>query len=114
MPRCLIDTGAQVNLIPKRHVVKQGWAYDLGGAKVISGFNGEPCPMDGVLWAKIKLGPTTLSKTEFQVCSAISVPILGIHTLSKMGFLVDCRQGTLCKADTGERIQCSIVNAPKN
>ena len=114
MPRCLIDTGAQVNLIPKKDVVKQGWMYDLAGAKTISGFSGDTYPMDGVLRATVTLGPATVEEAEFQVCPKISVPILGIHTLSEMGFVVNCKKGTLCVTETGQHIQCSVVHSQKN
>ena len=113
LSRCLIDTGAQVNLIPKKDVVRQGWMYDMAGAKVISGFSGDTHPMDSVLKATVTLGPTTVHEAEFQVCPKISVPILGIHTLSQMGFVVDCKKGTLCSTETGQHIQCSVVYSQK-
>ena len=84
------------------------------GVKIISGFAGDPQPMDGVLQADIQIGPTKMNEVEFQVCPKLSVPILGIYTLSKMGFTVDCKQGTLCDPETGKRVQCSVVNAQKN
>ena len=114
LPRCLIDTGAQVNLIPKRDVVKQGWHFDFTGAKKICGFDGAPRGMDGVFTGTIKIGPTTLEEVDFQVCPQISVPIVGMDTLGKMGFNVNCRDGKLCQQSTGKYVQCSMVESRKN
>ena len=114
LPRCLIDTGAQINLIPKKDVVKQGWHYELAGAKKICGFDGAPRGMDGLFTAAVKIGPTTLEKVDFQVCPQISVPIVGIDTLGKMGYNVNCREGRLSKQGIDEVVQCSVVVNQKN
>ena len=114
MSRCLVDTGAQINLIPRKDIVKNGWTYDKAGAQVVYGFDGQPSALDGVFSSTIQVGPTTKKDVRFHVSPSISVPILGIDTLRDMGFSVNCAEGELVAESTGHIIRCSVVLNQKN
>ena len=57
IPWCLIDTGAEVNLISVRDAIKYGFSYNLGGIQKIRGFNGGISAIDGVMECDMRLGP---------------------------------------------------------
>ena len=95
-PRCLIDTGSEVNLISMRDVINHGMQYEMGGIEAIRGFNGKTSPFNGLLHCKIRLGPCGEGKdAEFLVTSAVSIPINGMPTLSDLEVMVDCRERLL-------------------
>ena len=71
IPRCLIDTGAEVNLISVKDAIKYGFSYDMGGIQKIKGFNGGISAVDGVMECDLRLGPCgEPKKVEFLVTSA--------------------------------------------
>ena len=114
-PRCLVDTGSEVNLISMRDVVKHGMQYEMGGIEAIRGFNGKTSPVDGLLRCKIRLGPCGEGKdAEFLVTSAVSIPIIGMPTLSDLEVMVDCRE-RLLQDNCGNVVKCSAASQmPKN
>ena len=84
-PRCLIDTGSEVNLISVRDAIKHGMEYEFGGIQAIKGFNGVQSPVDGLMPCKIRLGPRGEEKeAEFLVTSLVTIPIIGFPTLSDL------------------------------
>ena len=75
-----------------RDVIKHGMQYEMGGIEAIRGFNGKTSPVDGLLRRKIRLGPSAEGKeAEFLVTSTVSIPIIGMPTLSDLEVMVDCR-----------------------
>ena len=64
--RCLIDSGSEVNVISVKDAVKNGFVYELGGIKKISGFNGSSSPVDSLMDCDIRLGQSgETKKVEF-------------------------------------------------
>ena len=57
VPRCLIDTGAEVNLISVKDAIKYGVSYNMGGIQKIKGFNGGVSAVDRVMECGLRLGP---------------------------------------------------------
>ena len=113
-PRCLIDTGSEVNLISVRDAIKHGMEYEFGGIQAIKGFNGVQSPVDGLMRCKIRLGPRGEEKeAEFLVTSAVTIPIIGFPTLSDLEISLDCRE-RLLHDDQGNVVRCSAATAPKN
>ena len=112
--RCLIDTGAEVNLVPKASVVKYGFSFDKSGIKMLSGFDGTKSAVDGAFSGTLKIGPAKHDDVEFLISSSISIPIIGLPTLSALGISVDCGAGELTEKSTGHTVQCSVVFSQKN
>ena len=114
IPRCLIDTGAEVNLISIKDAVKYGFSYDMGGIQKVKGFNGEVSAVDGTMMGSLRLGSCgEPKKVEFLVTSAATIPIIGYPTLSEMGIRVDCQERILFD-EAGNIVRCSAVSALKN
>ena len=114
IPRCLIDTGAEVNLISVRDAIKYGFSYNLGGIQKIKGFNGGVSAVDGTMECDMRLGPCGEPKrVEFLVTSASTIPIIGCPALSELGIKMDCQERILFD-DAGNVVRCSAVNALKN
>ena len=55
IPRCLIDTGAEVNLMSVKDAIKYGFSYDMGGIQKIRGFNGGVSAVDGTMVCDLRL-----------------------------------------------------------
>ena len=86
-PRCLIDTGVEVNLISIKDAIEYGFSYNMGGIQKIKGFNGGVSTVDGVVECEILLGPCgEPKKMEFMVTSVVTIPILS----DKGGNVVRC------------------------
>ena len=114
IPRCLIDTGAEVNLISVRDAIKYGFSYDLGGIQKIKVFNGGVSAVDGTMECDMHLGPCgEPKKVEFLVTLASTIPIIGCPALSQLGIKTDCQERILFD-DVGNVVRCFAVNALKN
>ena len=61
IPQCLIDTGAEVNLISVKDTIKYEFSYNLGGIQKIRGFYGAINAIDGVMECDIRLQGTKKS-----------------------------------------------------
>ena len=114
IPRCLIDTGAEVNLISVRDAIKYGFSYNLGGIQKIRGFNGGISAVDGTMECDMRLGPCgEPRRVEFFVSSASTIPIIGCHALSELDIRMDCQERILFD-DAGNVVRCSAMSALKN
>ena len=114
IPRCLIDTGAEVNLISVKDAIKYGFSYDMGGIQKVRGFNGGVSAVDGTMVCDLRLGPCgEPKKVEFLVTSAATIPIIGCPTLSELGVHMDCQERILFD-EAGNVVRCSAVSALKN
>ena len=95
-PRCLIDTGSEANLISVRDAIKYGMQYEMGGIEAIRGFNAMTSPVDGLMHCEIRLERCGEAKqADFLVSSAVTIPIIGLPTLSDLEVMVDCRERLL-------------------
>ena len=112
--RCLIDSGSEVNLISVKDAIKQGFGYELGGIKKISGFNGSSSPVDGLMDCETRLGPRgNTKKVEFLVTPNVTIPILGCLALNELGLMMDCKE-RIPMDDQGNIVRCSAVHNLKN
>ena len=114
IPRCLTDTGAEVNLISVKDGIKYGFSYNMGAIQKIKGFNGGVSAVDGAMECDLRLGPCGEPKrVEFLVTSAATIPIIGCPTLAELGIRVDCQERVLFD-EAGNVVRCSAVNVLKN
>lgn len=112
--RCLVDTGAEVNLISVKDVIKYGFSYNLGGIQKIKGFNGGVSPVAGVMECDIRLGPCgDPKKVEFLVTSDTTIPIIGCPALAELGIQMDFQERILFN-DEGNVVRCSASNRLKS
>lgn len=114
-PRCLIDTGSEVNIFPLRFCTKYGFSYGPGSVKVLKGFNGAEGSVLGAMEATLKVGRDfSIVPAEFIVSSEISVPIIGLPTLKDMKIQVDCEGHELVHRESGSVVRCSMTTIQKN
>ena len=113
-PRCLVDTGSEVNLISRKDVTKYGFSFEMAGIQKISGFNGAISAVDGMMTCDIRLGPSGESKrVEFLVTPATTIPIIGCPTLAELKISLNLQERIL--QDTqGNVVRCSAARTSKN
>ena len=108
--KALIDTGSQVDMIPLNLVTKYGLPMRLGSTCHVAGFNGAQSKVVGSVECTVRFGPNKVpTKVEFVVCFDASQPVIGLQTLSRMGYAVDCGNGYLTSNETGEVVKCKVV-----
>ena len=108
--RCLIDTGAQVNLMPASDVTKNQFVLQKGGIQEVRGFNGSPGKIVGTIKGMVQVGPDKEAKeTSFLVSPDISVPVIGFPILRDFGLSIDCQNHQIYNDRTGEAVLCSVV-----
>ena len=113
--RCLIDTGSQVNLIPKADVTRNQFVVSKNEIKEIYGFNGVPGQILGTVTGSLKLGPNKEPReASFMVSSEITTPIIGFPTLRDFGLSINCQKHEIVNEQTGESVFCSVVIDEKN
>ena len=114
LSRCLIDTGSEVNLLPKSVAVKYGFTMNKAGVSMLLDFHGGSSAVEGSTALDLQIGPTTMQGCEFIISPAISVPIIGLPALQTLGIRVDCAEGELVEKTTGATVKCSVVQKQKN
>ena len=113
-PRCLIDTGSEVNVISVKDATKHGFEYEMGGIQRITGFNGTTSGVDGMMMREVQLGPCGEPKeVEFLVTPGPTIPIIGCPTLADLRISLDCQERILSD-EQGNVVRCSAVFTPKN
>ena len=113
--RYLVDTGSQANVISVHDATKYGISFRPGGIQRLEGYNGYVSPVCGMVDCDVNFGPGNETRTlEFVVTSDVTSPILGLPVLQDFQVLVDCAAHELVDAQTGNTIQCSLVEAPRN
>ena len=113
-PRCLIDTGSEVNVMSVKDAIKHGFKYEMGGIQKITGFNGTTSAVDGMMMCKVQLGLCGEGKeVEFLVTAGPTIPIIGCPTLAELRISLDCQERILSD-EQGNIVRCSAVFTPKN
>ena len=113
--KCLIDTGAQANLMPAGDVTRHQFVVNKGGIKEVRGFNGSPGKILGTVMGDLQFGPDKgTKKVEFLVSPDVGEPIIGFPTLRDFGLSINCQSHEIYNERTGEAVLCSVVNAEKN
>ena len=113
--KCLIDTGAQANLMPAGDVTRHQFVVNKGGIKEVRGFNGSPGKILGTVMGDLQFGPDKgTKKVEFLVSPDVGEPIIGFPTLRDFGLSINCQSHEIYNESTGEAVLCSVVNAEKN
>ena len=60
LSRCLVDTGSEVNLLPKSVAVKYGFIVNKAGVNALLDFHGGSSAVDGSTALNLQIGPTTV------------------------------------------------------
>ena len=111
---CLLDTGAQVNLMPAREVSRHGFPYRRDGIRAVRGFDGSPGRILGTVMGQLSIGRGESVMTEFLVSPDVTKPIVGIGALASMGMSIDCATRELINNRTGDILLCTVVIGEKN
>ena len=94
--KCLIDTGAGLNVIPLQLACRQGWIVDESVKKRVRAFNNSVETSLGTVTLEVQLGSSpALHLVDFDVLGSAQQVILGLPALAKMEALVDCSKGTV-------------------
>ena len=113
-PRCLIDTGSEVNVISVKDATKHGFEYEMGGIQRITGFNGTTSGVDGMMMCEVQLGPCgEPKKAEFLVAPGPTTPIIGCPTLADKQISLNCQERILAD-EQGNVVRYSATFVPKN
>ena len=111
---CLLDTRAQVNLMPAREVSRHGFPYRRDGIRAVRGFDGSPRRTLGTVLGRLSIGRGESVMTEFLVSPDVMRPIVGIGALASMGMSIDCASRELINSKTGDILLCTVVIGEKN
>ena len=111
---CLLDTGAQVNLMPAREVSRHGFPYRRDGIRAVRGFDGSPGRILGTVMGQLSIGRGESVMAEFLVSPDVTRPIVGIGALASMGMSIDCASRELINNRTGDILLCTVVIGEKN
>ena len=113
--KCLIDTGAQANLMPASDVTRHQFVVNKGGVTEVRGFNGSPGKILGTVLGELQFGPDKgTKKTEFLVSPDVGEHIIGFPTLRDFGLSINCQSHEIFNESTGEAVLCSVVTSKKN
>ena len=115
VPRCLVDTGAEVNVMALKTTMKLGLSYEPGAVQSLAGFTGALSGVMGVTECKMRFSPSEETKVvEFLVVKNLSDgPIIGFPTLQSFGLMVDCVLPGLVHKESGRVAHCSAVSRPR-
>ncbi|WP_461496358.1 retroviral-like aspartic protease family protein, partial [Pyruvatibacter sp.] len=111
---CLVDTGAQVNLLPVAECVRHGIKYEPYTDTTLYGFNGAPGEVVGRTTLTTHVGPSTNCDIEFLITPEVTTPLLGLPGLKLCGLIVDCVRGELRSEATGDCVRCTLITNQKN
>ena len=88
--RCLLDTGSEVNVLPKALADKIRLPRSRSPIPSLEGFNGSLAKVDGVWYGELrtKEGLPAI-KTSFLIADLATCPIIGMQTLHLLGIKWD-------------------------
>lgn len=113
--RCLIDTGAQVNLMPASIVTRHGFPLTKDGIQTVYGFDGTPGRIQGLVEGRLSFGDDSQTLlTDFMVSPDITTPIIGFPALRDSNLWINCQNHEIYNKRTGKTILCSVVTTEKN
>lgn len=114
LERCMIDTGAEVNVISANLALKSGLTYQPAYIKEIQGFNGAPTKVVGIATCTMEMAPSQQPKEEkFLVVESIpGGPIIGMPTLNRFGLILDCDTKEITDKASGNMVKCAVLKMP--
>ena len=81
---CLLDTGAQVNLMPAGEMSRHGFPYRRDGIQGVRDFDESPGRIFGTVLGRLSIERGESLMTEFMVSPDVTRPIVGIGALASM------------------------------
>ena len=84
--RCLLDTGSEVNIIPKSIADKISLPRSRSSIPSLEGFDGSIAKVDGVWYGEVHpRGELPTIRTSFLIMDKATCPIIGIQMMQLMG-----------------------------
>ena len=110
---CMIDTGAEINVISADLARKHGLTYKPALIREIRGFNGVPTPVVGMATCAMEMAPSEKKCEEkFLVVDVITGgPIIGMPTLTRFGLILDCDSREITDKASGHTVKCAVMRA---
>ena len=85
LERCLLDTGSEVNIIPRSIADKIRLPRSKSSIPKLEGFDGSIAKVDGVWYGKVHPGEGLPAvRTSFLITDKATCPILGIQLMQLM------------------------------
>lgn len=111
VPKVILDTGAEVNVIPLSVCRRFGFVFQNAGPDItLAGFDGNPiCKPIGRVSFLTTVGPSESSQIEFLVVEKASETLVGLPTLCRLKLQLDCATGEVLHKPSGKRVYCSVV-----
>ena len=106
---CLLDTGAQVNLIPAREVSRHGFPCRRDGIRAVRGFDGSPGRILGIVIGQLSIGRVESVTTGFLVSPDVTRPIVGIDAFAAMGITIDSDSREIINNRKGDILLCTVA-----
>ena len=107
----LVDTGAQMCILPLAVCEKEGWAIQPSEVQ-IRAVNGNIVAVDGQIQLMLKIGNVE-KLVWFLVTKRCNQSILGVNALRGMGFTLKLDEGKL-HDNEGNFVQCHVISISKN
>ena len=119
LPRALVDSGSEVNVLPVKVAAKHGFSYNSDAAKnlILYDFEERKCPVKGIAKMQLIFGPKKgVHNVKFLISNACAHPIIGMDTLKLFQYCIDCdhhelftweepRLSVKCEAEKNPRMQ---------
>ena len=108
--RCLLDTGSEVNVLPKAIADKIRLPRSRSPIPSLEGFNGSVAKVDGVWYGELRAKEgLPVVKTSFLITNLATCPIIGMQTLHLLGIKWDFGENrVMLPKDKGELNNLSL------
>ena len=108
---CLIDIGAECNVIGQKDATLMGLEWTRGSSVRLIGFASTSASILGEWVRNFSLGGNIYRRVNFIVVAHEMKPIVGMPTLKDFGVVVNCRDKCLEHAFSNQKIaDCQLVD----
>ena len=111
-PKCLIDTGSEVNMLSEEMAVNHGFAFRTTNVKGVRGFSSQVySKVLGEMDATLRFGPGgKVRPAKFYVVGNCPSPLIGLPTLRDFGIVIDTTENLMRETETGLVIMCAVAD----
>ena len=110
--KVLIDSGSNINILPKKVAESYGIAISPSDTKSVSGFNGKSTAVLGRVVVQTRIG-SEQEPVTYLVMDEASKIILGSPALEQFQFRLNCGERYL-ETRTGDKVLCNLIRPSKN